>query len=60
MITCAWLLTSLVGNGGLAGIRADKSFELHFDELSGDHLGERRIEDNILLLGKLDSKGALK
>lgn len=36
------------------------SFELHFDELSGDHLGERRIEDNMLLLGKLDSKGALK
>lgn len=49
-----------MGNGGLAGIRADKSFELRFDELSGDHLGERRIEDNMLLLGKLDSKGALK
>ena len=59
MITCAWLLTSRVGGGGLAGIRADESFELHFHELSADLLGERRIEDDILLLGKLDIKGAL-
>lgn len=48
-----------MGSCGLLGIRADKSFELHFDELSAEHLGERRIEDNILLLGKLDFKGAL-
>jgi len=48
-----------VGGGGLAGIRADESFELHFHELSADLLGERRIEDDILLLGKLDIKGAL-
>lgn len=59
MTTCAWLLTSRVSSGGLAGIRAGKSFELQFDELSADHLGERRIEVNILLLGKLDIKGAL-
>lgn len=52
MITCAQLLTSLVSRGGLAGIRADKRFELHFDELSADHLGERRMVDNILLLGR--------
>lgn len=46
-----------MGSGGLAGVGADK--ELHFDELSAHHLRKRRIEDNILLLGKLDIKGAL-
>lgn len=59
MATCTRLLTSLVGSCGLLGVRADKNFELHFDELSAEHLGERKIEDNILLLGKLDFKGAL-
>lgn len=44
--------------GGLLGIRAGEGFELHFG-LSAAHLRERRIEDNILLLGKLDIKGAL-
>lgn len=38
---------------------SEQSFELHFDKLGADDLGERRIEDNIHLLGKLDIKGAL-
>lgn len=54
MATCSWLLTSLVDGGGLLGVRADKGFDL-----SAEHLRERRTEDNILLLGKLDIKSAL-
>lgn len=48
-----------MNGGGLLGIRVDKGFVLHFDELSAELLRERRIEDNIRLLGKLDIKGAL-
>lgn len=49
----------MVDGGGLLGIKANKGFELHFDELSAEHLRERRTEGNVLLLGKLDIKGAL-
>lgn len=48
-----------MGSCGLLGIRPDRGFEFHFDELSAEHVRERTIEDNILLLGKLGIKGAL-
>lgn len=57
MITCS-LTADQLGESWWPS-RYQSKQELQFDELSADHLGERRIEDNILLLGKLDIKGAL-
>lgn len=59
MATCSWLMTSLVAGGALLCIRVDKVFELHLDELSAEHLRERRIGGNTRLLGTLDITGAL-